>query len=471
MRLDFEYTTKSHVMTPSRFFIWMLIATAVMALAALVLGAPVHTVGIVLSILAMGIAAFVVADIVWTRRAWQHAPLKGERHMSAAFALGVPSDVRLVFHNHTGPQWRIRVFDHADPTLILEGLPLQTVVAQNQQVDARYRVTPTHRGVVSFGLIELRVHSRLRLMELRRFVGAPHSVHVYPNFAAVARYAWLAGDRRLLELGVKAYIMRGEGTDFKELSDYRPGESLRHIDWKATLKQQRPIVRTFQDDRDQNVIFLLDCGRRMRAHEGIEHTSDQMGGLVLSHFDHALDAVMLLSYVALKAGDAVGAMTFGHTAPTQAAMAAPRKGMATFNALMAQLGAIQPQAVFSDYMQAARDLMAHVRKRSLVVLITNFRDEDAAELEPALRVLRSRHLVIVASIREAVVQSLTDASLNPADSRSAFDVAAAHLYEQSRRDAFSRLAARDALLVDAAPKALPIELVNRYHAVKRTGLL
>jgi uncharacterized protein (DUF58 family) len=103
------------------------------------------------------------------------------------------------------------------------------------------------------------------------------------------------------------------------------------------------------------------------------------------------------------------------------------------------------------------------------VLITNFRDEDSTELSQALRLLRSRHLVLVASLRERIVGELIAQPLASGDR--AIDVASAHLYEQSRRDAFNRLAARDRLLVDAEPERLGIELVNQYHAVKRAGLI
>src|SRR3954469_13625946 len=99
--------------------------------------------------------------------------------------------------------------------------------------------------------------------------------------------------------------------------------STRHIDWNASFRHRRPVVREFQDDRDQSVMFLLDCGRRMRADE-------KSDGLEGSHFDQALNALMLLAYVALKDGDAVGAMTFGHGAGQQRHFA-PAKGMAALN--------------------------------------------------------------------------------------------------------------------------------------------
>jgi hypothetical protein len=118
---------------------------------------------------------------------------------------------------------------------------------------------------------------------------------------------------------------------------------------------------------------------------------------------------------------------------------------------------------------AAQELLRRQHKRALVIVITNFRDEDSTELGHALRLLRSRHLVLLASLRERVVRELIAQSLGR--ERAAIEVASAHLYEQARRDAFARLAARDAMMVDAEPERLGIELVNRYQAIKRAGLI
>ena len=97
------------------------------------------------------------------------------------------------------------------------------------------------------------------------------------------------------------------------------------------------------------------------------------------------------------------------------------------------------------------------------------RDRDSTEMRHALRLLRQRHLVLLASLRERIVGELLAQPL--ATGEAAIDVASAHLYEQSRRDAFNRLAARDALMVDAEPQLLGVQLVNRYHAVKGAGLI
>jgi uncharacterized protein (DUF58 family) len=285
----------------------------------------------------------------------------------------------------------------------------------------------------------------------------------------VARYAWLAGDNRLAEIGIKAAPQRGAGTDFKQLAEYKAGDSIRHIDWKATLRHRRPIVREYQDERDQTVLFLLDCGRRMRADEG---ATTNGGG---SHFDEALNALMLLAHVALKEGDAVGAMTFG-TDPGDARHFAPRKGSGSLNALIATLYDIEPRATHSDYLDAAAQLMRAQPKRALIVVLTNFRDEDSAEIAPALRLMRSRHLVLLASLRDRVLRlmaelSMADGASGVGHDAKAIEIAGAHLFAQSRSDAFARLATRDGLLIDVEPGQLPAQLVNRYRAIKRAGFL
>jgi uncharacterized protein (DUF58 family) len=179
-----------------------------------------------------------------------------------------------------------------------------------------------------------------------------------------------------------------------------------------------------------------------------------------------LNAAMLLSYVALGEGDAVGVMTFG-TPPGEARSVAPRKGMHTLNSLMSHLYDVQPTPTHSDYLAAARELLRTHHKRALVVIVTNFRDEDSAELGHALQLLRSRHLVLLASLRERVVRELIEQPLATGDA--VIDVAGAHMFEQARRDAFNRLSSRDTLMVDAEPERLGVELVNRYRAAKRAG--
>jgi uncharacterized protein (DUF58 family) len=159
-------------------------------------------------------------------------------------------------------------------------------------------------------------------------------------------------------------------------------------------------------------------------------------------------------------------MTFG-TPEGMEKRFAPRKGRQTLNALMAELGDVEPTPTYSDYTRAAADLIRRQRKRGLLILITNFRDEDAAELSSALHLLRSRHMVILASLREQIVASIAEQPLTGPNS--ALEAAAALKYAQSRADVLRRLGVSGLVSIDCEPRQLGVELVTRYEALKRAG--
>jgi uncharacterized protein (DUF58 family) len=280
------------------------------------------------------------------------------------------------------------------------------------------------------------------------------TVCVYPNFDSVARYALYALDNRLSHLGIRQKRRRGEGLDFHQLRDYREGDAIRQIDWKAAARTQRLISREYQDERDQRVMFLLDTTGRMRSQDE-----------AISHFDQALNAMLLLAHVALRQGDAVGVLAFGR----DPRMLPPAKGGSVLGALMNTLFDLQASPGAPDYLAAAEALRAKVRKRSLVVLITNLRDADEAEIQPAVDLLQRHHLVLVASLREAAVGSLLATPIRTAGD--AVEVAATRLYLAQRYRAFQRLQQRGVFTLDVTPKDLPIHLVNRYLDVKRSGRL
>ncbi|SEK62371.1 Uncharacterized conserved protein, DUF58 family, contains vWF domain [Roseateles sp. YR242] len=454
--------TASRVILPTRASIGVLVAVGLAFTAALSVGAPLGVAAPVgLGLLATLLLAAAV-DLWRSLRLWARDGVRVERHLPAALAIGAPTELKLDLVNAGPLTWQLQVFDELDPLLDFEGLPRTLSVAAQTRSAVNIRVTARERGVVQLGRTQLLWRTRGGIFEVRKTVGEAHKLRVYPNFAALARYAWLSGDRRLAQIGIKDFVQRGQGTDFRQLAEYRRGDPLRHLDVKASLRHRKPVVREYQDERDQCVMFLLDCGRRMRADE----QSDGQRGA--SHFDDALDAMMLLAYVALSEGDEVGAMTFGCEAG-QRRDCAPRKGMATLNALMNRMHDLQPGGHHSDYLAAAEDMSRRLRRRSLIIVLTNFRDEDSPELQPALRLLRRRHLVLLASLRETALGSIATQPITTTED--AVAVASAHLLSQARQDAFARVVDHDRLSIDVEPRALAATLVNRYHQVKRSGLL
>jgi uncharacterized protein (DUF58 family) len=299
----------------------------------------------------------------------------------------------------------------------------------------------------------------MRLWQRTMRSGEPTAVRVYPDFAKVTQYNLLATDNRLSQIGVLLRRRRGEGLDFNQLREYRQGDSSRQIDWKASARHRKLISREYQDERDQRIVFMLDCGQRMRAAEG-EGTE-----VSLSHFDYTLNALLLLSWVALRQGDAVGVATFSHP---ESRYLAPRKSVGAVSAILNGVYDLEPTLSTPDYLTASEELTMRLRKRSLVVLLTNLRDEDDALLVPALRLLQRRHLVLLANLRETSLDRLSRAPIENLDDALTFGAAAEYLRARGRN--LQRLRHAGVQVLDAYPEKLPTLLVNKYWEIKRAGV-
>ena len=387
--------------------------------------------------------------------AWRTgSPLTVERGMAHIWPVGVSQTIRLRLsaapHLLSG-----ELYDHHPPVFAADTLPLPFRIQAGQWVELTYQLHPNERGEHHFGHIELRLASPFRLWQFQCQAGESASVRVFPNFARITQYTLLATDNRLSQLGVLRQRRRGEGSDFKQLRECQRDDSLRLVDWKATSRMRKLIVREYQDERDQQIIFLLDCSQRMRSRDDD-----------LSHFDHTLNAMLLLSYVALRQGDAVGFGTFGHAVPR---FFPPRKSTATVQQLLNATYDLQPTLHTPDYLAASEIISQHVRKRSLVVLLTNLRDEDDSTLQPALTQLRQRHLVLVANLRESGLDKLLCNAVDDFDS--ALSYAAAIEYRQARHAQLTSLRVQGVNILDTSPPELPVLLVNRYWEMKRSGII
>jgi uncharacterized protein (DUF58 family) len=384
--------------------------------------------------------------------------LTGARDVSGSLALGEWREVRVHLQNPSAFPLEVELFDHHPMDFESRGLPACHRLPARGFLDLPYQIRPSARGPRRFGPIQVRLTTGLGLWTRSLRLPADFPVKVFPNFAAVARYALLATDQRLSMLGILKRPRRGEGLDFHQLREYREGDNLRQVDWKASARSRKLISREYQDERDQQVVFLLDCGRRMKP-------VDDLGGGALGHFDQALNALFLLSFVALRQGDAVGVATLAEDRPRTVA---PHKSLTTLERLFQELFDVQPTMHASDYLSAAEGFLKKFRKRSLVILLTNLRDEEDATLLPALKLLRGRHLVLLANLREGVIDGLLAQPVT--DFESALDHAAAHDYLVRRGTIFRQILHGGVSVLDVSPAKLPTALVNRYLELKASGV-
>ncbi|MEO0577879.1 MAG: DUF58 domain-containing protein [Pseudomonadota bacterium] len=401
---------------------------------------------------AVGLLIATVLDAILTTR--QSLP-SFKRSAPGSLSLATWSHIYLELANtDERTSLTLRVYDHHPPEVESGGLPQTVSIAPGRFAHFGYDIRPLRRGLMRFDRCELRVLSPLRLWWRRRHVGDATEIRTYPNYSAISKLLAYEVDNRIQAAGLRLSRRRGDGIEFHQLRDYRDGDSIRSIDWKATARMSRLISREYQDERDQQVIFLLDAGRRMLAQDN-----------ELSHFDHALNGMLLMSYVALRQGDAVGVMTVSE----QRSWLPPNKGVGTINSLLNHVYDVQPRPLDVDYIGAATDVAQRQRRRALVVLLTNAREEDSHDLRVATGLLSRRHLVMVASLREQVLDDAVEHHVDDFDD--ALRNAATNRYLGLRREAQDLLRAQGVYVEDCLSQDLPSAITNRYLAIKRAGSL
>ncbi len=376
------------------------------------------------------------------------------RDLPQIMPVGVERPVTLRLRHRGRRPLLVEVHDDHPGDWPVFGLPRLVRVPVGQELTLPYRVTPLDRGQFQFGAPWLRLTSPLRWWQWRRRGGPEQTLRVYPNFAPLAKLALVGAEQASRVVGAHLKRRLGEGTEFQQLREYRLGDALRQIDWKASQRARKLISRDYQDERNQQVMLLLDTGRRMLARDG-----------KLAHFDHVLNAALMVGYIALRQGDAVGLLAFGATTRYMP----PKRGLGTVDALLNTVFDLVAKPVATDYYEAATQLASRQSRRCLAILITNVRDEDIEELVTAVRQLRKRHLVCVASLREQVVDG-TDRQ--PArDFDEAIAASAMAHYVEHRTRAHQALRAQGCDVLDVTCGELPAALVEHYLAIKRAARL
>ncbi|UTW46723.1 DUF58 domain-containing protein [bacterium SCSIO 12696] len=434
-------------MRPTTRLIVLLLAWLLLAVVAAFVPALVNAWVVLAALLALATAL----DAVWVNQLKQ---IEAERKINHNLPINSWSDVKLRLRHHHGRTLALTLHDHIPNDFDYREQPQELALPPEKMAEVHYSVKPQQRGNARFTALDLLVTSPMQLWRRRQLLPLETTVRVYPNFAEISHYTLLATDNRLSQMGVKRRQRRGEGNDFHQLREYRDGDSLKQVDWKATARHHKLISREYQDERDQQILFMVDCGRRMRHKENGQE-----------HLDQALNAMLLLSYVAVRQGDAAGFISFAG----DERWAAPQKGQGAVNLLLNQTFDLPSTMESADYLATARRLMSLQRRRSLIVLMTNTRDEDQQELLTAVQLLSRRHLVVLADLQEPALQQSLQSSVGTLDDALQFH--SVYDYLQRRRNLHESLGHSGAVCMDTTAEELPVRLVNQYLDIKRAGRL
>ena len=377
------------------------------------------------------------------------------REVPGRMALGVPLEVPLTLHQSGKRPIHVKLWDTLPKGLETSDFPWSGTVPAGGYITIAVRLHPVERGPAVFGQVHLEQRSRLGFWNRRYLAGSPSATRVYPNYEPVVRFALLSMGNQQAQMGIRQLNRPGQSREFRQLRDYQDGDAMTQIDWKTTSRRLTLTSREYEEQRNQTLILMVDCGRRLRAMDG-----------ELTQFDHSLNALLLLSFIALRQGDHVGVMSFGSDSPR---WLPPVKGPHAMPTILNHLYDYQPGTAPGDFSEAAETLLTRWSRRALVVIATNLRSEDESHFTAPLALMRKKHLVVVASLREKEVAASEKTPVT--DLTSALRFSAIQQYLDERRQLLEKLHRGGILTVDAPAANLPIALGNLYVGIKKRGTL
>jgi uncharacterized protein (DUF58 family) len=436
-------------MLPSPRLIIMVLAAAPIFMAG-ILYEPFSALGVLYVFV---LAAYMTLDALLLPRAGR---IGVERALSERLSIGAPMRVILTVSNRTRRRVEIRLAEDVPATMTAE--PEQCV----GRLDARgrttlsYRLTATRRGRYELGAVDVRVLPTMGLFYRQFRVHLPQEVHVFPNLVNISRYELLVRRGMTHEQGLARLRQIGQGNEFESLRPYSWGEEMSRVDWKATAKRSRLIVRNFEAERRQRVLLALDVGRA---------TAGEFEGM--SRLDYFINAALMLAYVALRQGDWVSLLAFSdriesYLPPVRHARSVERVARVLYG--------LESRLTESDYDGACRFLGLKQRTRSFVCMMTDVLDREASRviIQYMARFAR-HHLPLAVTLSDPELRAVAWERLSTCED--AYSKAAALDVMAAREEALLAMRRRGVGVLDVEPRQLTPELVNRYLLIKSTRRL
>ena len=315
-----------------------------------------------------------------------------------------------------------------------------------------YTLRPVQRGVYGFGHIRVFATTAIGLVQRRYTCGVPQDVKVYPAYQQLRHYELLAISNRLQDMGIKRIRRAGHHTEFEQIKEYVAGDEFRAINWKASARRHQFMVNVFQTERSQQVFCVIDKGRVLQR---------TFAGMPL--LDYAVNASLVLSYVAIHRADLAGLITFNERMDT---LVAPSRSPVQMERILESLYAVRTDFGETDYSALVTGVEKRVSKRSLLILFTNFTDGQSLDRQLAyLCQVARHHRLLVVYFENSALHDYLDT--RPHSTEDYYIHVVAQQMERSQQLIMSRLTQRGILSLRTTPDRLSVDVINKYLEIKQ----
>lgn len=382
--------------------------------------------------------------------------IRAYRHCADRFSNGDENEVNIRVENDYSCPVSVEVIDEIPFIFQERDIDFRMKMGANEGKTISYRLRPTRRGVYSFGYIRVFVTGRIGFVSRRYTCGEPVDIKVYPSFLMLHQYELLAMSDNLTELGIKRIRRVGHHTEFEQIKEYVKGDDYRTINWKASARRHELMVNVYQDERSQQIYNVIDKGRIMQQ---------AFRGMTL--LDYAINASLVLSYVAMRKDDKAGLVTFAEHFDTFVPASKQSGHMQT---LLEQLYSQQTTFGETDFSALCVHLNKHVSKRSLLVLYTNFSDMGSMNRQLSyLKQLNRQHRLLVVFFEDSDLKEYIAAPAK--DTEDYYRHVIAEKFAFEKRLIVSTLKQNGIYSLLTTPENLSIDVINKYLEMKSRQLL
>ena len=425
---------------------------AILLVAAAALVAP----GLPWLVLAVGLVAVIALVVLDVLLAPRPASLQPSREAPGVLRLRKPAPTTLSLYNPTSRQLDVAVHDGALPSLGRTPRRDRASIAPGAWMALPADLEPSRRGRFQLGPLTLRTGGPLGVAGRQATLPLVQAVKVYPALTGRDEVALRMRRGRLLQAGVRSSAIRGGGSEFDALREYLPDDEFRRINWRATARSSSAITNQFREEKNQQLILLLDASRSMAG---------QVEGV--SRLEHALDAAVAVAELGTRIGDHVGVVAFGQSVRAQLD---PRGSRDQPHRIIDLLFGIEPLLEAPDYGGAFASVLRRHRRRALMVLFTDLSERSVLEpLLKAVPVLLTRHVLMIAAVRDPEVEWM--ARVAPTTSAEAYEKAAASGFLEWRDGTAALLRRMGVPTFDLHPHELAGRMADEYLRVKALGRL
>lgn len=372
------------------------------------------------------------------------------------FSINTENNFPFQIRNFSPNVYNIKISFPTPHTWIKTSEEDEHVIKGGSQKTVYHTFRPLRRGSLELPAFHFRYSRPKSMFWIQKKCIQKMKIDVIPDISEINKLIHFSRTNRLYEMGMHKNYYQGMGSEFESLREYQRGESAANIDWKVSTRVGRPVTRVYQMESNNNITFLIDCGRCMTAEQG-----------GINSLDHAINSMLILAHIAVQMGDSINIIFFSDKILAEVYNLKGKSAIQKIKQIYAEINA---QMIQSDFGKIFSYVSLKLKRRSYIMVFSDMVDDVQCSIFlKYMQFFQKKHLPLLVLLQDKQLSKVLD---TPSKSRSELyrGAVAADMYIQ-RQHSVEILKKHKIMVIDVLPSQLSPPLINKYYAVKAVNMI